>query len=188
MKSPPDFDPYLLLGVDAHSDAITIDRAYKMRIRAVHPDVAGPSGLEETKRLNVAREWLLDPELRAQLPRPSAPAWEPGPREPWPSAAAEQATAEPHPSWAWSTDRPRHTAPGSYDPLEDDPLTFDYGDRAQVLQERLVIFAELRQSLQEGVQLANLEPRPGHGWGQMGDDLVATLQLNANAFRVNAIH
>ena len=61
----PDFDPYQLLGVDASADAATIDRAYKARIRHVHPDIAGVTGLDETKRLNIAREWLLDPELRA---------------------------------------------------------------------------------------------------------------------------
>jgi hypothetical protein len=75
MPSPlPDFDPYALLGLDAGADAVTVDRAYKARIRHVHPDVAGIAGLDETKRLNVAREWLLDPELRARLPKPS-PRW-----------------------------------------------------------------------------------------------------------------
>lgn len=116
--SPPDFDPFELLGVDATADAVTIDRAYKARIRFVHPDIAGPAGLNETKRLNVAREWLLDAELRAQLPppgptlraRPSAP---PRPREQ---------------GWSPSdTDRPRQRPSGTYDPFEDDPLIFDYG-------------------------------------------------------------
>ena len=74
MTSPLDFDPYQLLGVDGHADAITIDRAYKARIRQVHPDVAGPAGLEETKRLNVAREWLMAAELRAPLPLPGPAA------------------------------------------------------------------------------------------------------------------
>ncbi len=70
----PDFDPYELLGLDASADAATVDRAYKARIRHVHPDIAGIAGLDETKRLNIAREWLLDPDLRAQLPKPT-PRW-----------------------------------------------------------------------------------------------------------------
>jgi curved DNA-binding protein CbpA len=69
VTQPLDFDPFELLGVDASADAATIDRAYKARIRYVHPDIAGPSGLAESKRLNVAREWLLDPALRESLPK-----------------------------------------------------------------------------------------------------------------------
>jgi hypothetical protein len=131
MTPLPDFDPYELLGVDGSADAATIDRAYKARIRYVHPDVAGIAGLDETKRLNIAREWLLDPELRAQLPKlpprwgarragPPPPSHEPTPAPPsarpqdtswyWDGAAAPP----PRPAWA-------------YDPALDDPLTFDYG-------------------------------------------------------------
>ena len=36
---------------------------------------------DETKRLNIAREWLLDPELRARLPKPS-PRWGKRPKRP----------------------------------------------------------------------------------------------------------
>jgi len=116
MTQPPDFDPFELLGVDASADAATIDRAYKARIRFVHPDIAGMAGLNETKRLNVAREWLLDPELRARLPRPSRT---------WRRARAE-APPPPPPSWTWRpTSRPGPT--WDYDPLRDDPLAFDYG-------------------------------------------------------------
>jgi hypothetical protein len=114
MRQPPDFDPYELLGVDATADAATIDRAYKARIRYVHPDIAGPAGLNETKRLNVAREWLLDVELRASLPRPTRN---------WRARAAE-----PPPPPVWSRDGGSGPKPHwSYDPLEDDPLTFGYG-------------------------------------------------------------
>ena len=137
MKPPPTFDPYELLGVDPSADAMTIDRAYKARIRLVHPDVAGEAGLRETKRLNVAREWLLDPELRARLPKP-APKW---------SAFRSRPTADPEPSWtkeapSWTRQEPSWTPPAPsrpprpawrYDPDEDDPLTFDYGaDGARV--------------------------------------------------------
>jgi curved DNA-binding protein CbpA len=128
MKAP-DFDPYELLGIDGDADAETIDRAYKARIRLVHPDIAGSAGLVETKRLNLAREWLLDPELRRRLPRPSR-RWR---------ATAEEVTQrhDPHPSWDWDVSSAPNPAPAwDYDPFRDDPLTFDYGaatDRLRAL-------------------------------------------------------
>ena len=134
MPTPPDFDPFELLGVDASADATTIDRAYKARIRYAHPDIAGDAGLDETKRLNIAREWLLDTELRAQLPRRS-PTWPfrrahatppPTPPEP-PPPPRWQAPPPPPPSWE-SSAPPKPPKPAwEYDPLDDDPLTFDYG-------------------------------------------------------------
>lgn len=131
MTPPPDFDPFELLGVDASADAATIDRAYKARIRYVHPDVAGIAGLDETKRLNIAREWLLDPELRAQLPRPS-PRWgarRAGPPPPSREATPPPPSARPHDtSWYWDGAAAPPPRPAwAYDPALDDPLTFDYG-------------------------------------------------------------
>jgi len=144
----PDFDPYELLGVDASADAATVDRAYKARIRHVHPDIAGVTGLDETKRLNIAREWLLDPELRAQLPKPS-PRWgrftrrqaerhepppPPPPGGPPPSRPPPQPPPPPDASsaadteWYWAgraAPPPKRT--WDYDPAIDDPLTFDFG-------------------------------------------------------------
>lgn len=131
MPNLPDFDPYELLGVDASADAVVIDRAYKARIRLVHPDVAGSAGLVETKRLNVAREWLLDPELRARLPKPTR-RWRDAPirtqrrAEPTP----ESPRRDPHPSWQWDT-ASRPGTDGVYDPLRHDPLTFDYGAKSE---------------------------------------------------------
>jgi curved DNA-binding protein CbpA len=145
MTPPPDFDPFALLGVDAFADAVTIDRAYKARIRYVHPDIAGIAGLDETKRLNIAREWLLDPELRAQLPKPS-PRWgarraEP-PRPPAEPPHPSRGSPPPPPSarpqdtsWYWdgaAAPPPRPT--WSYDPAFDDPLTFDYGGPTEALR------------------------------------------------------
>jgi hypothetical protein len=69
MAEGPGFDPFALLGVPDDADDIVIQLAYRARIREVHPDVAGPAGLAATKRLNVARDWLLDPVRRAGLPR-----------------------------------------------------------------------------------------------------------------------
>ncbi len=128
MTQPPDFDPFELLGVDASADAVTIDRAYKSRIRFVHPDIAGSAGLNETKRLNVAREWLLDAELRARLPPPSFSSRARPAAEPAPSPAAS--------SWFWDGEaRPPDRPEWDYDPLEDDPLAFDYGARTDQLRD-----------------------------------------------------
>ena len=38
-------------------------------LRRHHPDVAGPEGLEQAKRINVAHDWLSDPALRARYDR-----------------------------------------------------------------------------------------------------------------------
>ena len=125
MTEPPDFDPFELLGVDRTADALIIDRAYKARIRFVHPDIAGPGGLEESKRLNLAREWLLDPDLRSRLPR-SWGTWVT--RRPTPPAPPTP--AKPRPADARDAARPRGARPAwDYDPLEDDPLAFDFGSR-----------------------------------------------------------
>jgi hypothetical protein len=143
MTPPPDFDPFALLGVDAFADAVTIDRAYKARIRYVHPDIAGIAGLDETKRLNIAREWLLDPELRAQLPKPP-PRWgarrtEPPPAERPPASRGTPPpppSARPHDtSWYWDGAAAPPPRPAwSYDPAFDDPLAFDYGASTEALR------------------------------------------------------
>jgi curved DNA-binding protein CbpA len=74
MMDHPGFDPFEALGVSFDADEIVIQLAYRARIRQAHPDLAGPTGLETAKRLNIARDWLLDPERRARLPgaRPAA--------------------------------------------------------------------------------------------------------------------
>ncbi len=61
------FDPYEVLGIGVEADEVVIQLAYRTRIRQAHPDIAGASGLEATKRLNLARDWLLDPDLRSRL-------------------------------------------------------------------------------------------------------------------------
>ncbi|MGD8486977.1 MAG: DnaJ domain-containing protein [Chloroflexota bacterium] len=136
----PDFDPYELLGVDASADAATVDKAYKARIRHVHPDIAGITGLDESKRLNIAREWLLDPDLRAQLP-PPARRWgrfarrkpeAPPPPPPGPSAAPPPPPPPPRAStdtdWYWEGKAAPPPRPSyEYDPDLDDPLAFDFG-------------------------------------------------------------
>ena len=128
----PDFDPFELLGVDISADAATVDRAYKARIRHVHPDIAGVAGLDETKRLNIAREWLLDAELRKQLPPPT-PRWGQPPKEPPRSTASQQAPPRPpRPStdtdWYWDGQAAPPPKPDwDYDPATDDPTVYDFG-------------------------------------------------------------
>lgn len=129
----PDFDPFELLGLDASADAATVDRAYKARIRHVHPDIAGVAGLDETKRLNIAREWLLDPDLRAQLPPPvsrwgrtSESTSGPTRQQKPPPPSRESTTTDTEWYWAGKAAPPRKPS-WDYDPEVDDPLGFDYG-------------------------------------------------------------
>ena len=120
MSQPPDFDPFELLGVDASADTATIDRAYKARIRHVHPDIAGPAGLNETKRLNIAREWLVDPELRATLRQPRA-------SKRWGRSRTRPAEPPPERPSSWWQGSSRPPPRWGYDPLRDDPTRFDFG-------------------------------------------------------------
>jgi hypothetical protein len=100
----PDDDLYARLGipVDASSEAIEI--AWRGLLRKHHPDVAGPDGLDVAKRINVAHDWLADPDLRARYDaewgrglrrgvRDGAPPR--GPRGRW--AAATTAPLRPRP-------------------------------------------------------------------------------------------
>ena len=95
-QQPLDFDPFAVLGVDADADTVLIQLAYRARIRLAHPDIAGPAGLEQTKRLNTARDWLLDPELRARLLRPATRPQPPHGRPQRPTRAAPTQEAPPH--------------------------------------------------------------------------------------------
>jgi DnaJ domain len=66
----PPFDLYAELDVPPDADAGVIERAWRDGVRSVHPDRAR-SGEERaatvrTARLNVAREWLMDPSKRAR--------------------------------------------------------------------------------------------------------------------------
>ena len=67
----PEDDLYarLELPVDATPEAIEV--AWRALLRRHHPDVAGDDDatLERSKRINVAHDWLGDPELRARYDR-----------------------------------------------------------------------------------------------------------------------
>jgi curved DNA-binding protein CbpA len=74
----PAFDLYAELDIAPSSDAATIERAWRAGVRSVHPDRARigeeRAATQRTARLNVAREWLMDPSKRArydELRRPS---------------------------------------------------------------------------------------------------------------------
>lgn len=58
-------DPYALLGVAPDADAASIERAYRLLARQTHPDAGGDE--ESQKRLNLARQVLLDPARRIDL-------------------------------------------------------------------------------------------------------------------------
>lgn len=95
----PTDDLYARLGVPRDASPEAIELAWRALLRKHHPDIAGPDGLELSKRINVAHDWLSDPDLRrrydrehrtgirAGRPPRAAPDWVPqpprrGPRRP----------------------------------------------------------------------------------------------------------
>ena len=62
-------DLYARLGVPRDASAEAIEVAWRALLRQHHPDVAGPDGLEQAKRINVAHDWLSDPDLRRRYDR-----------------------------------------------------------------------------------------------------------------------
>ena len=69
----PADDLYARLGVPFDASPEAIDLAWRGLLRKHHPDVAGPNGLELAKRINVAHDWLSDPDLRRHYDRERAP-------------------------------------------------------------------------------------------------------------------
>lgn len=64
--SLPADDLYARLEIPVDASAEVIELAWRSLLRQHHPDVAGVDGLERAKRINVAHDWLSDPELRAR--------------------------------------------------------------------------------------------------------------------------
>jgi curved DNA-binding protein CbpA len=64
--SLPADDLYARLEVPIDAGPEVIEVAWRSLLRQHHPDVAGDAGLERSKRINVAHDWLSDPELRAR--------------------------------------------------------------------------------------------------------------------------
>ena len=82
MLPPDDLYARLELPVDASFEAIEI--AWRALLKQHHPDVAGPTAEQLAKRINVAHDWLSDPEMRARYdrerhPRRSVAGVTPGP-------------------------------------------------------------------------------------------------------------
>lgn len=65
----PTDDLYARLGVPVDASFEAIEIAWRGLLRKHHPDVAGPAGLDPAKRINVAHDWLSDPELRNRYDR-----------------------------------------------------------------------------------------------------------------------
>jgi hypothetical protein len=65
----PNDDLYARLGVPRDASPEAIELAWRALLRKHHPDVAGADGLEVAKRINVAHDWLSDPELRRRYDR-----------------------------------------------------------------------------------------------------------------------
>ncbi|MEP6637833.1 MAG: J domain-containing protein [Chloroflexota bacterium] len=65
----PADDLYARLEIAVEASPEVVELAWRSLLRLHHPDVAGPSGLERSKRINVAHDWLSDPELRARYDR-----------------------------------------------------------------------------------------------------------------------
>lgn len=62
MDTPENY--YAILGIPLDANGDTLKRAYRQLARRYHPDVAGPAGANEMKRLNRAYAVLSDPEKR----------------------------------------------------------------------------------------------------------------------------
>ena len=71
MLPPDDLYARLELPVDASYEAVEI--AWRALLKQHHPDVAGPAAGELAKRINVAHDWLSDPDLRARYDRERHP-------------------------------------------------------------------------------------------------------------------
>ena len=65
----PTDDLYARLGVPRDASPEAIELAWRGLLRKHHPDVAGPAALELAKRINVAHDWLSDPDLRERYDR-----------------------------------------------------------------------------------------------------------------------
>ena len=65
----PSDDLYARLGVPRDASAEAIELAWRALLRKHHPDVAGPNALELAKRINVAHDWLSNPDLRRRYDR-----------------------------------------------------------------------------------------------------------------------
>ncbi len=116
----PDDDLYATLQLAADASPEAIELAWRALLKRHHPDVAGEDAkaLDRAKRINVAHDWLSDPELRARYDaerlglaphatgRPRRPSWHPRGREAWPPPPSAHATGPAHAAHAPRSTRP----------------------------------------------------------------------------------
>jgi len=92
-RTLPAFDVYAELGLGRDATPNQVKDAYRRQAKAHHPDVASDASVAEArmKRINQARDVLLDPVRRAEYDRqraaPGAPGAGPAPRRSAPGAA-----------------------------------------------------------------------------------------------------
>src|SRR5829696_9392922 len=67
--SLPTDDLYARLEVRPDASYETIEIAWRALLKRHHPDIAGHENLEVAKRINVAHDWLSDPDLRDRYDR-----------------------------------------------------------------------------------------------------------------------
>lgn len=79
----PADDLYGTLGVPDDASPEAIEVAWRGLLRRHHPDVAGDAGLALAKRINVAHDWLGDPDLRRRYDEARRPTLPP----PWAGGA-----------------------------------------------------------------------------------------------------
>lgn len=65
-RTIPGDDLYRRLEVPPNASFEAIELAWRALLKRHHPDVAGEGALEIAKRINVAHDWLRDPELRSR--------------------------------------------------------------------------------------------------------------------------
>jgi Septum formation/DnaJ domain len=64
MEPIPDFDLYAELEVNAAASSESIEAVWRSLMKRNHPDTGGASAAVRARRLNVAHDWLADPERR----------------------------------------------------------------------------------------------------------------------------
>jgi DnaJ domain len=158
----PADDLYARLGVPRDASPEAIDLAWRALLRKHHPDVAGPDGLEVAKRINVAHDWLTDPDLRRRYDRERGT----GIRSGRPPRAG--------PDWSTPTQRPVRRLPTMAEQVAAvvervGRLTMDELDRLALAEPAPIAFLatlrrfvqpELERTLEEAERaaLANLPP------------------------------
>jgi hypothetical protein len=151
----PADDLYARLGIPRDASPEAVEVAWRALLRQHHPDVAGPDGLELAKRINVAHDWLSDPDLRRRYDREHATGIRGG--RP-PRSGPDWATAPRH-----TVRRPPTTAERVASVIERvGRLTVDELDRLALAEPAPIAFlATLRQfvhpDLERALQAAERE-------------------------------